>query len=70
MADIFAALRSSCDNCGSRAIEWMTAAQLSQSVDASDLDQALEFCGPDGQAWKCLSCDNYGVFGPLMTDWG
>lgn len=66
------AIRQSCDECSSRAIDidvWpemrprLTPQQVAEfRVGARYMEVRLERC----VVWRCLSCDNLGLFGP----WG
>lgn len=60
--------RRSCTECGSGLIIWSTALDLALVVDASArirIFELIRWCGAEAEAWRCASCQNFGVFGPM-----
>lgn len=56
--------RDVCDECGGT-VRWVRATEL-ERLRPDDYAELLKFWGtlpPDAQAWVCLECDNFGVFG-------
>lgn len=59
--------RSSCSECGSADISWMTAGELAEKVPADErarVHEGVEMVGPDADAWLCGSCGNFGLMSP------
>jgi hypothetical protein len=56
--------RSSCDECGSKDLAWMTTRELADRVPADErarVQEGVDFLGPGAQAWLCGSCGNFGI---------
>jgi hypothetical protein len=61
-------VRQSCDQCGSTAILWGTALELPWRIPEGEgrrrAVELLQLLGGDSDAWTCLDCHQFGVFGP------
>jgi hypothetical protein len=58
--------RSSCSECGSPNLQWMTTADLRDQVSAelkARVQEGIDFVGPRSQAWLCDDCGNFGIMG-------
>lgn len=56
--------RSTCDECGSKDLAWMTTGELADRVPAEErarVQEGVELLGPGAQAWLCGSCGNFGI---------
>jgi hypothetical protein len=56
--------RSSCTECGSTKLEWMTPAELAERVPAEStarVHEAVKVVGEAGEAWLCPHCGNFGI---------
>lgn len=69
MMDSFGRMaRRSCNECGSSLLQWTTAAGLLWLVPVELRARVIEgarFFGNHADAWKCGTCSNFGIFGPL-----
>lgn len=61
-------IRSSCNECGSGDLSWMTVGELHDHVPDElkpRVKEGIAMVGADGQAWTCGDCDNFGIMGPV-----
>lgn len=61
-------MRRNCSGCAGPSIRWGSVADLRARLsDREALRQLAEgeaMCGPVSEAWWCLDCGEYGLFGP------
>ena len=57
-------IRQTCSHCGSRRLEWTDrAGAIAAGVDVSEAERF--FGEPVGDAWHCVTCGEWGFFGPV-----
>jgi hypothetical protein len=58
------AFRSTCSECGSPDLVWMTPRDLLEVVPAdkkATVQEGIDFLGADGDAWLCRSGGHFGI---------
>lgn len=58
--------RSSCSECGSAQLSWMSAADLAETVPPEQRNRVAEgvvMTGADADAWLCEECGGFGLLG-------
>lgn len=57
-------IRSHCSECSSSRLVWLPVSRLASRLDPehrADAMQAVQFFGPDADAWLCQECSCFGV---------